>query len=131
MDPQRVGVPVLPVNALRSNSERSACLANQFVERASQLLSGKQPANMIMLRGFSKYPIISTYSELFGLRAAAIAVNGMYRGVAKLVGMQVLPVYGDRLEDEFSALEKSSTLISSICMSSNDTADEAEERKYQ
>jgi 2,3-bisphosphoglycerate-independent phosphoglycerate mutase len=43
---------------------------------------------------------------LFGLRAAAIALNGMYRGVAKLVGMQVVKVDGITLADEFTALEK-------------------------
>jgi 2,3-bisphosphoglycerate-independent phosphoglycerate mutase len=66
----------------------------------------KHPANMILLRGFAKFPTVPMYSELFGLRAAAIAVNGMYRGVARLVGMQVLQVDGDTLADEFTTLEK-------------------------
>ena len=105
-DPQRTGVPALPVCALQPDSEKSACLANQFIERASGLLAGKQSANMILLRGFSRYPCMPTYPELFGLRAAAIAVNGMYRGVAKLVGMQALDIQGDTLADEFTALEE-------------------------
>jgi 2,3-bisphosphoglycerate-independent phosphoglycerate mutase len=105
-DPQKVGVAPLPVCALSPGSETSARVLNQFIEQARCLLSGKQPANMIMLRGFARYPSIPTYSELYKLRAAAIAVNGMYRGVAKLVGMQVLPVEGDSLEAEFAALEK-------------------------
>jgi 2,3-bisphosphoglycerate-independent phosphoglycerate mutase len=105
-DPQKIGVAPLPVCALSPASETSARVLNQFIEQARCLLAGKQPANMIMLRGFARYPSIPTYSELYKLRAAAIAVNGMYRGVAKLVGMQVLPVEGDSLEAEFAALEK-------------------------
>jgi 2,3-bisphosphoglycerate-independent phosphoglycerate mutase len=105
-DPQKIGVTPLPVCALSPASETSARVLNQFIEQARCLLAGKQPANMIMLRGFARYPRIPTYSELYKLRAAAIAVNGMYRGVAKLVGMQVLPVEGDSLEAEFAALEK-------------------------
>lgn len=108
-DPRKTGVPALPVCALKPDSEKAARLVNQFIEQARKLLAAytpKQPANMILLRGFAKYPAMPTYSELFGLRAAAIAVNGMYRGVAKLVGMKALNVDGDTLADEFTVLEK-------------------------
>ena len=105
-DPQKTGVPALPVVALRPDSEKAACLVNQFVEQARKLLAGRYPANMILLRGFAQLPALPTYAELFGLRAAAIAVNGMYRGVAKLAGMTVLKLDGNTLEDEFAALEK-------------------------
>ena len=104
-DPQKIGVPPLPVAALQPGSEKAARLLNQFIEQARSRLAGKSPANMIMLRGFARFPQLPTYSEVFGLRAAAIAVNGMYRGVAKMVGMQVLKFDGDTLQDEISALE--------------------------
>jgi 2,3-bisphosphoglycerate-independent phosphoglycerate mutase len=105
-DPQAIGVMPLPVSALRPDSERAAALANQFVTQARQLLRDRQPANMILLRGFARFPAVPQYAELFGLRAAAIAVNGMYRGVAKLVGMTVLAVEGVTIADEFAALER-------------------------
>ena len=105
-DPHTTGAPALPVRALKPDSEKAARLVNQFVEQARELLADKQPANMILLRGFAKFPAMPTYPELFGLRAAAIAVNGMYRGVAKLVGMTVLNVDGDTIADEFTTLEK-------------------------
>jgi 2,3-bisphosphoglycerate-independent phosphoglycerate mutase len=105
-DPQKTGVPALPVCALKPDSEKAARLVNQFIEEAHKLLADKHPANMILLRGFARYPTLPTYQELFGLRAAAIALNGMYRGVAKLVGMQVVKVDGITLADEFTALEK-------------------------
>jgi 2,3-bisphosphoglycerate-independent phosphoglycerate mutase len=105
-DPQKTGVPVLPVRALRPDSEKTARLVNQFIEAARVKLAHKHPANMILLRGFAKCPTLPAYSELFGLRAAAIAVNGMYRGVARMVGMQVVDVGGETPSDEFTALEK-------------------------
>jgi 2,3-bisphosphoglycerate-independent phosphoglycerate mutase len=105
-DPWRTGVPTLPVRALDPDSEKAARLANQFIEQARKLLADEQSANMILLRGFARRPTLPTYPELFGLRAAAIAVNGMYRGVAKLVGMQALQVDGDTVADEFTTLEK-------------------------
>ena len=105
-DPQKTGVPPLPVQALKPEAKRTAKLANQFIAQAGKLLAGKHPANMILLRGFAKFPSLPTYAERFGLRSAAIAIHGMYRGVAKSVGMTVLKVDGDTIMDEFSVLEK-------------------------
>jgi 2,3-bisphosphoglycerate-independent phosphoglycerate mutase len=42
------------------------------------------------MRGFSKKPDLPTYKELYGLRAAAIAVYPMYKGLARLVGMTIV-----------------------------------------
>ena len=105
-DPHKTGVPPLGVRALTPDSEKAARVANQFVEQARMLLADKTTANMILLRGFARFPGMLTYQELFGLRAAAVAVNGMYRGVARLVGMTVLNVDGDTLADEFATLER-------------------------
>jgi 2,3-bisphosphoglycerate-independent phosphoglycerate mutase len=81
-------------------------VVNRFVDEARRLLADRHPANMILLRGFARYPAIPTFREMFGLRAAAVAVNGMYRGVARLVGMTVLDVGGESVADEFAALER-------------------------
>ena len=105
-DPLKIGVPALPVRALRPGSEQAAQAANYFIQQAGQRLAGCQPANAIMLRGFARLPQLPQYRDIFGLHAAAVAVNGMYRGVARLAGMDVLPVEGLSIADEFSALEK-------------------------
>ncbi len=105
-DPLKVGEPALPVRALDGASEKGACYANQFIERAGRMLAARHPANMITLRGFAKLPCIPTYQELYGLHPAAIAIKGMYRGVARLAGMEVLDVCGDTIADEFTTLEK-------------------------
>lgn len=105
-DPLKNGVPPLPVNAIQPNSQTTASFLNQFIDQAKSLLADKHPANMIMLRGFAKLPTLPTYNELFKLHPAAVAINGMYRGVARLVGMDVLGVDGLTLADEFTTLEK-------------------------
>jgi 2,3-bisphosphoglycerate-independent phosphoglycerate mutase len=105
-DPQKTGVAPLKVKALKPGSAKSAKLVNQFIKSAQGLLVKKQPANMILLRGFSRLPNLPKYQSLYGLNPAAIAVNGMYRGVARLAGMTVLDVSGDTIADEFKTLEK-------------------------
>ena len=105
-DPLKTGVPTLPVRALNAESEQAAGFLNHFVDQARSLLAGEHPANMITLRGFNKFPVVPSFSDRYGLHAASIAVNGMYRGVSKLAGMEVLPLCGESIADEFSTLEK-------------------------
>ena len=105
-DPLMEGVPPRQAVALDQASGKAAQLVNAYVEKAREILEGEEPANMVLLRGFDKLPVLPQYGELFKLRAASIAVNGMYKGVSRLVGMQVLPVDGVDIEEEFSALEK-------------------------
>ena len=49
-------------------------------------------------------PGLPRFPEVYGLRAGAIATYPMYKGVAKLVGMDVLPT-GDTIESEVEALK--------------------------
>lgn len=105
-DPLKTG---LPPNILRGNdqkSEKTAMIINQFVERSQSLLKDENSANMILLRGFAKLPIIPKFQELYQLNPACIAVNGMYKGVSRLAGMKILEVDGLDLTDEFTTLEK-------------------------
>lgn len=104
-DPLQTGVPPLPVIAGDAASQPTAILMNTFIEKARALLKDSQPANGIMLRGFAKLPVIPSFREKYGLHAAAVAINGMYRGVSRLAGMQVLDVHGSTLADEFDTLE--------------------------
>ncbi len=104
-DPQATGVAPLPVRSLHPGSEKSSRLVNQFIASAQQVLAVQFPANMVLLRGFAKLPALPSFRDRYGLQAAAIAVNGMYRGVARLVGMQVLDLAGGSLDNEISALE--------------------------
>jgi 2,3-bisphosphoglycerate-independent phosphoglycerate mutase len=106
-DPLITGMSPLIIKSLNEGSSRTASIVNQFVEQAQIILAGKSPANMILLRGFAKLPLVPTFSEMYKLKAACIAVNGMYRGVSRLAGMDILDVDGITLADEFTTLEKS------------------------
>lgn len=91
-DPQKEGQKPLPVVPLVSEARKASEIANQFVAEAHRLLRGEQPANSVLLRGFSTTPRLSTLAERFKLRTAAIANYPAYRGMARLVGMDLLPV---------------------------------------
>ena len=104
-DPQALGTPPLPVRALEPAAARTAELVNAFVEEARRRLADAAPANMVLLRGFDKLPELPRFPEVYGLRAGAIAAYPMYRGLAKLVGMDVLKT-GRTYSDEIATLRE-------------------------
>jgi 2,3-bisphosphoglycerate-independent phosphoglycerate mutase len=104
-DPQVVGVPPLDPVARNAESQRTADMAKQFIQHAREILSSERPANMLTMRGFAKRPPIPTMKEVYGLDSAAIAVYPMYRGLAKLVGMDVLPRVKD-LGEQIDTLKR-------------------------
>jgi 2,3-bisphosphoglycerate-independent phosphoglycerate mutase len=104
-DPQALGVQPLPARALEPAAERTAAAVTQYVERAALLLRDAAPANMVLLRGFDRQPDIPLFPETFRLRAAAVAAYPMYRGLARLVGMDVLET-GPTFADEIATLKR-------------------------
>ena len=89
-DPQKDGKPSIPTTAITDSAKFSEKVINRFIEKATQLLKSQDSANTLLLRGFAQIPKIPTMTELFKIRPAAIAVYPMYRGIASLVGMEVL-----------------------------------------
>jgi 2,3-bisphosphoglycerate-independent phosphoglycerate mutase len=104
-DPQQVGVPSVEVAALAPEAKGTAGLVSAFVAQARERLRDHHPANMVLLRGFARWPDLPSFPDVFGLRAAAIAFYPMYRGLAKLVGMTALPA-GPSLSDSLAALRE-------------------------
>ena len=98
-DPQRLGVAPSPAMATSSEAESTAKLVNNFIDKARKILSARHPANMILLRGFSKLPDIPKMNEIYKLTPAAIAVYPMYKGLAKLLGMKVYSADGGIREE--------------------------------
>ncbi|MDA0256754.1 MAG: 2,3-bisphosphoglycerate-independent phosphoglycerate mutase [Chloroflexi bacterium] len=111
-DPQREGVapltaePTVPAGHDGAEAAaRTASLVNRFVVEAHQRLDGRTQANALTLRGWAPRPELPQLPELWRLRAAAIAVYPMYRGLARLVGMDVLDA-GDSITTQIEAMRR-------------------------
>ena len=104
-DPQRTGVPPLEPQARNADSARTAEVCREFLDQARQILKDDHPANLLTMRGIAKKPDIPTFEEIYGLKAAALAVYPMYRGLARLVSMDVLDA-GQTLEEQMTRLEQ-------------------------
>ena len=104
-DPQQVGQAPLKAEPLTPDAAKSARVVNAFVEKARALLKDRHPANMVLLRGFARHPALPTFRERFGLRAAAIPVYPMYRGLARLAGMEILPT-GTTIAEQLATLRE-------------------------
>lgn len=103
-DPQKEGKKATPSVAIREEAKLSEAVVNAFIARATELLRSHRPANTVLLRGFSKIPDIPSMGDLFRVNAGAIAAYPMYRGLARLVGMEVLET-GETIEDEIETIK--------------------------
>ena len=104
-DPQEVGVPPLEAKPLDTVSASTAQAANAFVRAAVETLSGRETANSVLLRGFSKLPEIPSFGGTYRLSPAAVAAYPMYRGLARVVGMEVLET-GQTFAEQLDTLEQ-------------------------
>jgi 2,3-bisphosphoglycerate-independent phosphoglycerate mutase len=104
-DPQAEGATPLPALGTEPDGEATAALVNRFVEASRRVLADKHPANALLLRGFARRPEWPSLNDVFKLKPAAIAHYPMYRGLAKLVGMEALPV-GPLMEDSIATLQE-------------------------
>ena len=104
-DPQKENQPPVWAMAVDPEAENAAAIVNRFLADATDILSSEPKANTALLRGFSKFPSIPTVPELFRLRPAAVAHYPMYKGLARLLGMDA-PDVGEGTAGLFDALEK-------------------------
>ena len=104
-DPQKVGLAPLDPAAKDDASKKTAEVAKEFFNQAKKILANQPKANCLTMRGFAKKPSLPSYKELYGLNAAAIAVYPMYKGLASLVGMELV---GEpkTLEEEIEVLKE-------------------------
>lgn len=103
-DPQETGVPPLEPQATSPAGEYTATIVRAFVKQVREILVDEYPANMIVLRGFDRYESFPSITERFKLRGLSIADYPMYRGVSRLIGMDLYPVVRD-MAGRFDALE--------------------------
>jgi 2,3-bisphosphoglycerate-independent phosphoglycerate mutase len=94
-DPQKTRLPPLKAQPLDAASAKTARVVNLLSERIREVLRDEPRLNGALFRGASRKPAFPKMGEVFGVRAAAIASYPMYKGLAALVGMEVLPVEGE------------------------------------
>jgi len=116
-DPQATGEGVFPhrVVATKPRSKYSASVANTFIREANDILhkEARDIVEMpngqhlgILTRGYANRPQLPPMQQLYGLdNIGVIASYPDYRGIARIVGMDVLYT-GHDLEGEFDRLEE-------------------------
>lgn len=110
-DPQKTGEK--PREALGDDppSSKTAKYVNEFISKVKEVLKTDHPANMILARGFARHVPLPSMEERYGLKALAIAQYPMYRGLARLVNMEVPekpPTYKDmwqQLEENYNEFD--------------------------
>ena len=104
-DPQHVGLAPLLVEPIIAEARQTAELVNDFVAQSKRLLAEEELANMVLLRGFAQLPTLPPMGQVYRLDPAAIAAYPMYRGLATVAGMKVIPT-GRTFEHEVDTLRR-------------------------
>ena len=103
-DPQKDHKPPAYAKAVSPAAEAAARAVNHFLDDVTRVLGDLTVANTVLLRGFSKFPSIPGFGDLYKVKAAAIANYPMYKGLARLLGMEVKDA-GPSTADLFDTLE--------------------------
>ena len=83
-DPHREGLPI----AKAKGPAKTTKVVAEFYRQVLPVLKNCRPANGFLLRGIAHQPKIESFAERYGLKAAAVAIYPMYKGLAQLVGMK-------------------------------------------
>jgi 2,3-bisphosphoglycerate-independent phosphoglycerate mutase len=104
-DPLAVGEKPLPARPEvdAPAAQYTAHVVNQWIEQARERLKNHGPANMITLRGFATDPNLPKMQDVYRLKPSCVAVYPMYKGVSRLVGMDIQQTgSSDTPQDEFN-----------------------------
>jgi 2,3-bisphosphoglycerate-independent phosphoglycerate mutase len=104
-DSQKTNAPPLDPEPTSDKGKKTALIAGEFVKQACTLLKNRHPANAILLRGFAELPHIPSMKECFKLKPVAVAVYPDYKGVSRLVGMDIIENIQD-LGQQMETLKK-------------------------
>jgi 2,3-bisphosphoglycerate-independent phosphoglycerate mutase len=102
-DPLTEGQPIQVPVVDRPELTRAAEVVSAFLSGVHRVLGAEGVPNFGLLRGIGGLPRVPTFQELYDIRPLALAVYPMYRGAARLVGMDVIPVTSR--DEQLSQLE--------------------------
>lgn len=104
-DPQKEGHPMVWAEGLDEPSKKTARITNELIKKIAEVLKDNPKINFALIRGFSKYPDLPKFPQVYKMKAGAIATYPMYRGLAKLVGMEIIET-GQTVADEIKTLKE-------------------------
>lgn len=95
-DPHETHKKVLLSKPLIENikTKKTAKVVNNFTRQSFMILKNEPVANCILLRGAGTLRYIPSFTEKYNLKAACIAGGGLYKGIAKILGMDIIEVKG-------------------------------------
>ncbi|OPY75979.1 MAG: cofactor-independent phosphoglycerate mutase [Syntrophorhabdus sp. PtaU1.Bin153] len=88
-DPHKDNKPIQYTSPKDNDAGFASRVVNTFMEKVMDLLKEEKIANGALLRGFSTKPAIPPFASNYGMKALALATYPMYRGIAKVLGMDV------------------------------------------
>ncbi len=104
-DPQKENLAPVPTLPKEPEAKRTAEIINAFIKKAGAVLRDEAKANYILVRGFARNPNLEPFVRKFGVDPAAIATYPMYRGLARIVGMNILKT-GETISDQVKTLKE-------------------------
>jgi 2,3-bisphosphoglycerate-independent phosphoglycerate mutase len=104
-DPQKEGKTPIPVTPETPQAEKVAAIADRLIQEIAVIIKNEPKANFVLLRGFAQVPDIPHFEDVYGLKSLCIAVYPMYRGLARLIGMEAPALSGD-IREEIDFLKK-------------------------
>lgn len=104
-DPQKEGKAAVPLTPETFQAKKVARVVEKLTTKITDIIKDQPKANSILMRGFSQVPDIPHFEEVYGLKSLCIAVYPMYRGLAKLIGMDAPALKGD-IREEIDFLKK-------------------------
>ncbi len=104
-DPQKEGKQPVALTPETPQAEKVVPVVEKLISRMTEILKNEPKANFVLLRGFSQVPDIPHFEEVYGLKPLCIAVYPMYRGLARLIGMNAPELKGD-IREEIDFLNK-------------------------